>query len=243
MQSSHWPSGGVTNGVPGSNIVLNARGGADRRSLRAKLEVEMRLSSSKAVAIAAAIALGTLGINSACSSSQDVRASATAERDRKPAPNFTLKDADGKSVSLADYRGKVVLLNFWATWCGPCGLEIPWFEEFEQRYKTQGFAVLGVSMDDDGWTAVKPYMAEHKINYRILLGNDTVSQLYGGLDALPTTFIIDRQGNIAFPPHVGLAGKEEYRSEIQSLLGAQTTNAAVHGMRAPAAAVMLRPAK
>lgn len=203
----------------------------------------MRLTSSKAVAIAAAIALGSLAINSACSSSENVRASATSERDRKPAPNFTLKDADGKSVSLADYRGKVVLLNFWATWCGPCGLEIPWFEQFEQQYKTQGFAVLGVSMDDDGWTAVKPYMAEHKINYRILLGNDTVSQLYGGLDALPTTFIIDRQGNIAFPPHVGLAGKEEYRSEIQSLLGAQTTNAAVHGVRVSAAALMLRPAK
>ncbi len=138
--------------------------------------------------------------------------------DRKPAPDFKLKDSDGNSVSLSDLKGKVVLLNFWATWCGPCALEIPWFVEFQQKYKNQGLEIVGVSMDEEGWTAVKPYIAQKKINYRILLGNDSVGQLYGGIDSLPTTFLIDRQGRLAYPPHVGLAGKNEYLKEIQSLL-------------------------
>lgn len=192
--------------------------------------------------VAVAVALGSLALFSACSGSESARASAKHEKDRKPAPNFTLKDANGKSVSLADYKGKVVLLNFWATWCGPCGLEIPWFEEFEQQYKSQGFAVLGVSMDDDGWSAVKPYMDEHKINYRVLLGNDSVSQLYGGLDALPTTFIIDREGNIAYP-HVGLIGKNEYLNEIRSLLDVKPTNAALRSLRPAPASLLIRTAE
>ncbi|HSU61063.1 MAG TPA: redoxin domain-containing protein [Bryobacteraceae bacterium] len=200
----------------------------------------MHFPSSK---VAAALALGSIALVSACSSSQYVSASPSAEKDRKPAPNFTLKDANGQSVSLADYKGKVVLLNFWATWCGPCALEIPWFEEFEQQYKSRGFAVLGVSMDEDGWSAVKPYIAEHKINYRVLLGDDSVSQLYGGLDALPTTFIIDRAGNIAYPPHIGLIGKNEYLSEIQKLLGIEHTNASLHRLLPPAAALVVRTAE
>jgi cytochrome c biogenesis protein CcmG/thiol:disulfide interchange protein DsbE len=142
-------------------------------------------------------------------------------KDRKPAPNFTLRDAGGQSVSLGDYKGKVVLLNFWATWCGPCTLEIPWFEQFEQQYRSKGFEVVGISMDEEGWSAIKPYIAEHKMNYRVLLGNDSVAALYGGVDSLPTTFIIDREGRFAFPPHVGLAEKNEYLNEIQSLLGVE----------------------
>jgi peroxiredoxin len=137
---------------------------------------------------------------------------------RKPAPDFTLKDADGKDVKLSEYRGKVVLLNFWATWCGPCQLEIPWFIDFEKQYKSQGLEVIGVSMDDEGWPVIKPFVASHKMNYRVLLGNDSVTQLYGGIDALPTTFLIDRQGRIA-KAHVGLAGRNEYLDEIKSLLG------------------------
>ena len=157
----------------------------------------------------------------ACSASKQTeaqRAAAKARANRKPAPDFTLTDSNGAKVRLADYRGKAVLLNFWATWCGPCQIEIPWFKEFEQQYKSKGFEVLGVSMDEDGWSAVKPYLAEHKLNYRILLGDDTVAQLYGGLDALPTTFMIDREGKFAFAPHVGLIGKNEYAAEIQSLV-------------------------
>jgi peroxiredoxin len=138
----------------------------------------------------------------------------------QPIPMFSLKDANGQMVRPADYKGKVVLLDFWATWCGPCKIEIPWFMEFERQFKDQGFAVVGVSMDEDGWTAIKPYAQNMKMNYRILLGNDDVSTAYGGLDSLPTTLLIDRQGRIA-SVHVGVTmGKEEFKDAIVQLLNA-----------------------
>lgn len=129
-----------------------------------------------------------------------------------------MKDADGRNVSLADYKGKVVLLNFWATWCGPCKIEIPWFIEFEQKYKDRGFAVLGVSVDEEGWEVVKPYVAKSSINYRVVIGTESVAQLYGGIDALPTSFIIDTTGRIA-ATHVGLVSKGDYENDIVQLLG------------------------
>jgi peroxiredoxin len=157
-----------------------------------------------------------------CSSGETpARAAVKPESQRKSAPDFTLKDSNGTSVKLSDYRGKVVLLNFWATWCGPCKIEIPWFIEFEQTYKDRGFAVLGVSMDDDGWDAVKPYLSARKVNYRVVLGTDQVAQSYGGVDSLPTTYVIDREGRIA-SVHVGLVGRREYESEIQQLLEKKT---------------------
>jgi len=143
---------------------------------------------------------------------------ATAENPAgKPAANFSLKDANGDQVTLANYKGKVVLLNFWATWCGPCKVEIPWFVEFNKTYKDSGFAVVGVSLDDDGWKSVKPYLAETKIDYTVV-GDDIVSKSYGGVDSLPATFIIDRDGRIAFV-HTDLVGKDTYETEIRSLLG------------------------
>src|SRR5271166_1832023 len=87
-----------------------------------------------------------------------VHAAVKPEKDRKPAPDFALKDASGATVKLSDYRGKVVLLNFWATWCGPCEEEIPWFIGFQQEFKDREFAVLGISVDEDGWNAVKPFV-------------------------------------------------------------------------------------
>jgi peroxiredoxin len=144
-----------------------------------------------------------------------------------PTPAFSLKDANGQVVHAADYKGKVVLLDFWATWCGPCKLEIPWFIDFERQFKDQGFAVLGVSMDEDGWTAIKPYVQKMSMNYRVLLGNDDVSTAYGGLDALPTTLLIDRQGKIA-SVHEGVTmGKEEFKDAIVRLLNAPRQAASV----------------
>lgn len=141
-----------------------------------------------------------------------------AAKDRKAAPGFSLKDATGKPVKLSDLKGKVVLLNFWATWCGPCKIEIPWFIEFEQKYKDRGFAVLGVSMDEDGWKDVKPYVELKKINYRVVVGDDTTASLYGGVESLPTTFVVDRDGKIA-AIHVGLVSKSDYQNDIEQVLG------------------------
>jgi cytochrome c biogenesis protein CcmG/thiol:disulfide interchange protein DsbE len=154
-----------------------------------------------------------------CSSERSVRAAAPvkADKDRRPAPEFALKDADGKTVRLEDYKGKVVLLDFFATWCGPCKIEIPWFMELERKNKDKGFSVLGVSMDDEGWEVVKPFLAELGVNYRVVIGNDATAQIYGGVDALPTTFLIDRNGKIA-AIHIGLASKKVFEDGIEQLL-------------------------
>jgi cytochrome c biogenesis protein CcmG/thiol:disulfide interchange protein DsbE len=145
------------------------------------------------------------------------RPPAPSTADRKPAPEFTLKDADGRTVKLSDYKGKIVLLNFWATWCGPCKLEIPWFAEFERKYKDRGFAVLGVSMDEEGWEVVKPFLSEMQVNYRVVLGDEAVAKAYQGVESLPTTFIIDREGRIA-ATHVGLVSKGRYEKDLTELL-------------------------
>jgi len=158
------------------------------------------------------------------------------EKERKSAPDFSLRDSDGRTVRLSDYRGKVVLLNFWATWCGPCRFEIPWFVQFERQHKDQGFAVIGISMDDEGWAAVKPFMEELGINYRVLMGNDTVTLLYGGVDSLPTSFVIDRAGKVA-NVHIGLVSKSNYENDLKELFqsSAQHTGAGRAGH--PAVAV------
>ena len=139
---------------------------------------------------------------------------------RKPAPDFQLKDANGQMFHLSDYKGKVVVLNFWATWCGPCKIEIPWFAEFERTYKDRGFAVIGIAMDDEGWEVVKPYVERRQMNYRVAVGSPEVEQLYGGgqgIESLPTTFVIDREGKVA-DVHLGLISKSDYRDEIEELL-------------------------
>jgi peroxiredoxin len=164
---------------------------------------------------AAALSLMLWACSTPSSSAPD---SVKPESQRRRAPDFALRDADGKLVRLSDYRGKVVLLNFWATWCGPCKLEIPWFIEFERQHKDKGFAVLGVSMDEDGWEVVKPFIRRLGVNYRILMGDDEVARLYGGVDALPTSFLIDRQGRVA-SVHVGLVSRRSYERDLAELLG------------------------
>jgi peroxiredoxin len=146
-------------------------------------------------------------------------ANLTPEETRKPAPDFSLNDDSGNPVSLAGLKGKVVLLNFWATWCGGCQVEIPRFMEFQNKYKKDGLTVVGISMDDDGWKSVKPYMKEKKLNYAIVIDDHKLSKLYG-LESMPMTLLIDRDGKIA-ATHVGLLSKGDYKAEIEALLKRQ----------------------
>lgn len=134
------------------------------------------------------------------------------------APDFVLKDAAGVDFRLSDYRGKVVLLNFWATWCAPCKAEIPWFEEFERRYEGRGFAVIGVSMDESGWTAVRPFLDANGVGYTVGIGDAEVARKYGGVESIPETVTIDREGRVA-ARHVGIVRKGDYENEIIRILG------------------------
>lgn len=138
--------------------------------------------------------------------------------DRKPAPDFALKDPKGKTVKLKDYRGKVLLLDFWATWCTGCKEEIPWFSEFQKTYGSKGFAVTGVSLDDEGWTVLRPFLADHKIPYRMLLGDTPTAQRYGVAEALPDTFLIDQQGRIAAAYKAALVDKDDVEVNIKAIL-------------------------
>jgi len=167
-------------------------------------------------AIVSMVALRTTAFSGANGPSY-VKAAVQPENERKGAPDFALKDVTGKTVKLSDYRGKVVLLNFWATWCEPCQVEIPWFIEFQKSYKDRDFAVLGASLDDDGWDSVKPYLEKRKINYRVVIANEDLSGKYGGIENLPTSFVIDRRGRIA-AAHVGLVSKSRYENDILNLL-------------------------
>ncbi|MDR3748852.1 MAG: redoxin domain-containing protein [Acidobacteriota bacterium] len=135
-----------------------------------------------------------------------------------PAPEFSLAGLDGRPLSLADYRGKVVLLDFWATWCVPCRAEIPHFVEFQNKYREQGLQVVGISMDD-GLKPVQEFYQQYKMNYPVALGTDKVAESYGGVLGLPVTFLIGRDGRIA-AKYIGAAHMPVIEQKIQTLLQA-----------------------
>ncbi len=148
--------------------------------------------SSKRLIIYGIVALCLLGLYLAGRrTAQKPKATASGNL----APDFTLTDIDGKKLSLSDYRGKVVLLDFWATWCAPCRSEIPHFVEMQQKYGPQGFQVIGISMDDDA-KPVREYYREFKLNYPVAVGDDKLADKFGGVMGLPVNFIIDRDGRI-----------------------------------------------
>jgi cytochrome c biogenesis protein CcmG/thiol:disulfide interchange protein DsbE len=147
----------------------------------------------------------------------------------KPAPAFSLEDLSGKKVSLADYKGKAVLINFWATWCGPCKIETPWLIELRNKYAPQGFEILGISTEGDdlkpsdkaGWAkdkaAIAKFVDQEKVPYPILINGDSLANAYGGLDSMPTSFFIDRKGTVVAAVE-GINAESDIESNIKKAL-------------------------
>ncbi len=133
----------------------------------------------------------------------------------RPAPDFSLTDLSGTKLSLSQYRGKVVLLDFWATWCDPCKEEIPHFVEMQNRYASQGLQIIGISMDDDE-QAVRAFQQQFKMNYPVAMGSVEVAEQFGGILGLPITFVIDREGRIV-SRHVGATQSSVFETEIRRL--------------------------
>ena len=133
------------------------------------------------------------------------------------APNFDLATLDGHRVKLSDYRGKVVLVNFWATWCKYCRMEMPWFSDFERQYGGRGFAVVGISLDQNGWAVVTPFLSAQPVPYRIVLGDMTTARAYGLGNAMPNSFLLDRQGRVAMATE-GLVDRDATIAKIGTLL-------------------------
>jgi cytochrome c biogenesis protein CcmG/thiol:disulfide interchange protein DsbE len=148
----------------------------------------------------------------------------------KAAPAFTLEDLQGRKVSLADFKGKAVLVNFWATWCGPCKLETPWLVELRNKYAAEGFEVVGISTEGDDLkpadkaglardrAAVAKFAATMKVPYPMLLGGDSLSEKFGGLDAMPTSFYLDRNG-VVVAEQMGMSSEAEMEANIRKAMG------------------------
>jgi thiol-disulfide isomerase/thioredoxin len=134
---------------------------------------------------------------------------------RKAAPPFALDSSVGR-IDLSRYKGRVVLLDFWATWCTGCKVEIPWYMEFQKRYSRRGLASIGVAMDDEGWKVVNPYLEQHPISYPVVVGDADFGKLFQ-IDSLPVTLLIDRNGRIA-DWHIGMVVKSTWEDEIRTLL-------------------------
>lgn len=148
----------------------------------------------------------------------------------KVAPAFTLENVEGRKVTLTDFHGKAVLINFWATWCGPCRIETPWLIELRNQYASQGFEVIGISAEGEDLkpgnkaglerqrTAVKEFVAKMKMPYPVLIDGDSLTQAYGGIDAMPTSFYVDKKG-VVVAAQMGLTSKAEIEANIRKALG------------------------
>jgi len=139
------------------------------------------------------------------------------EEDFKKAPEFALLDIDGSINKLSDFKGKVIILDFWATWCPPCRAEIPHFVELYDEYKNKGLEVIGVSLDSNPEKALPPFIEEYDINYTMLVSDRGVTDSYGGVRSIPTTFVIDREGRIR-KKYIGYRDKNVFEKDIEELL-------------------------
>jgi thiol-disulfide isomerase/thioredoxin len=166
---------------------------------------------SRAACLASVIAAGIICLGAPPALAQE------ASPPRTAAPEWKLTDLNGKLVKLSDFRGKVLILDFWATWCAACRIEIPQFVELQKRYGNKGLTVIGVSLDEQGPEVVKKFAKRFGVNYPIVIGNEKVAEAYGGIEGIPTTFVIDREGRIV-GSHIGYNDKAIFEKEIQSLL-------------------------
>lgn len=153
------------------------------------------------------------------------------------APDFELTSLDGRRVKLSDFRGKAVLLNFWATWCSPCKVEMPWFVDLQNKYGNDGLVVLGVALDDTDSDKIAKFASEMGVNYPVLLGTDKVSEDYGNVQYLPTSFYIDRDGKIV-GKGTGLLARSEVEQNVQKALASRVfgVNKQAAGSSIPGAA-------
>jgi thiol-disulfide isomerase/thioredoxin len=156
-----------------------------------------------------------LGYNVARKAKQDKLASAITKNG--VAPDFSLQALDGKTTKLSDFRGKAVLLNFWATWCAPCKIEMPWFVELQRQYGPEGLQIIGVAMDDASTKDIADFAKEMGVNYPVLLGKEAVGDEYGGVQFLPENFYIDRNGKVV-DRAFGLKGRGEIEDEIKKII-------------------------
>jgi peroxiredoxin len=177
----------------------------------------MKAILTRAKLLRASALLFMLAGSAAAADQSTIRAALQSATERKAAPNFALKDASGKTISLKKFRGKVVLLDFWATWCHGCKQEIPWFSEFQRTYGAKGLTVVGVSLDEGGWSALGPFLTENKVPYSMVLGDDSTARQYG-IGSLPDTFLIDRQGKVAATYKEGLVDRSDIEANIKALL-------------------------
>ena len=138
------------------------------------------------------------------------------------APDFALNTPDGKTLHLSDFRGKAVVLNFWATWCGPCKIEMPWFVDLQKKYESQGLQIVGVAMDDSSKEDIEKFAKEMSINYPIVIGQEKTADAYGGLPALPTTLYLDRDGKVV-ERVIGLKGRAEIEEAMQKIIASKAT--------------------
>jgi thiol-disulfide isomerase/thioredoxin len=184
----------------------------------------MKLRLCFSIASVAGLVLA-LGFSSCAKKSAEASAAGGAAAPAKlaalpvigPAPVWRLKDVNGQVVDSAQFKGKVVVIDFWATWCGPCRMEIPGYAELQRKYGKDGLVIIGVSLDEGGPEVVKPFMAKFQINYPIVMGDDTVQAAFGGMEAIPTTFLIDREGRVRDRKQ-GAEPTETYEQKVLAVL-------------------------
>jgi cytochrome c biogenesis protein CcmG/thiol:disulfide interchange protein DsbE len=196
-----WPSGAVDRhrGIPSGHLVSLKEGTREVDALPFEDPAETQLGPAAADPEPAATRTG-IWLTEAT-----------------PAPQLRGRTLDGGEFLPENHRGRRILLNFWATWCGPCRTEMPWFVEFQDRYRDSGFTVLAVSVDQEGWEVVRPFIEEQGLNFPVFVGDRDFGEAFGGVNVLPTTFIVDRTGKIT-ARHRGLIDKSEYEKEIEALL-------------------------